>query len=83
MGLPPQGQYMGAEAGHLLGEISEDEHDHGRPMLSALAVSAVTGMPGEGFFKLARNLGKLTNSTLEAKGQFWENERNAVYAVWK
>ena len=58
MGLPPQGSHMGREIGQLLGEISEDEHVNGRPMLSAFAVS-VEGVPGPGFFALARDLGRL------------------------
>jgi len=81
MGLPPRGHYMGAEVGHLLGEISEDEHHNGRPMLSAIAVSVMTGMPGDGFFKLARSLGKLGAS--DSEREFWEKERDAVYATWK
>jgi len=40
MGLPLTGHHMSAETGHILGEISEDEINHGRPMLSAIAVGA-------------------------------------------
>ncbi len=52
MRLPLQGSYMGAEVGHVIGEISEDETLQGRPMLSALVVSATNGSPGPGFFGL-------------------------------
>ncbi len=82
MGLPLTGNYMGAETGHLLGEISEDEHCHGRPMLSAIAVST-SGMPGPGFFVLARSLGKLADTSGDPERRFWENEREAVYAAWQ
>jgi hypothetical protein len=82
MGLLPQGHHMGAETGHLLGEISEDECRHGRPMLSALAVS-VLGMPGEGFFKLATQLGRFDPSSGPTQRGFWEKERDAVYEAWK
>ncbi len=82
MRLLPQGHHMGAEVGHLLGEISEDECRHGRPMLSALAVS-VSGIPGEGFFKLATQLGKLDLSSGVTKEDFWQKERDAVYETWK
>ena len=82
MGLPPQGQYMGTEVGHLLGEISEDEHRHGRPMLSALAVS-VTGIPGKGFFKLAAQFGKLDIASGMTEQEFWQKERDAVYETWR
>ena len=82
VGLPTRGSYMGAEIGHLLGEISEDEHRHGRPMLSAIAVS-VSGMPGPGFFELARNLGKLDTAGAEQERDFWKKEKVAVYATWQ
>ncbi|PYU32929.1 MAG: hypothetical protein DMG28_10085 [Acidobacteria bacterium] len=82
MGLPPRGSHMGVEAGHLLGEISEDEHLNGRPMLSAIAVST-SGMPGSGFFELARRLGKITDTSADAQRRFWEKEKEAVYATWQ
>jgi len=82
MGLPPQGNYMGTETGHLLGEISEDEHKYGRPMLSAIAVSTA-GIPGDGFFKLARNLGKLAGTSTDTEREFWSSEKDAVYEAWK
>ena len=55
VGLPIVGAYMGTEIGHILGEISEDEHELGRPMLSAVAVG-VAGMPGDGFFCVCKEL---------------------------
>jgi hypothetical protein len=39
MGLPIIGSHMGLETGQILGEISEDEVNVGRPMLSAIAVN--------------------------------------------
>ena len=41
MGLAPGGD-AAQEVGQLLGEINEDEHNHGRPMLSAVAVEPTT-----------------------------------------
>jgi len=82
IGLPLKGSYMGAEIGHLLGEISEDEFNAGRPMLSSIAVN-VQGSPGSGFFELARSLGKLTEESKEAENDFWEEESEAVYEIWK
>ena len=52
MGLPPTGHHMGKEVGQMSGEISEAEHIQGRPMLSAVAISAPKRMPGSGFFDL-------------------------------
>lgn len=81
LGLPPSGNYMGVEIGKLLDEINEDEHGQGRPMLSALVVGT-RGMPGDGFFKLARALGRLQENAKEAERHFWRQEKAAVYAAW-
>jgi len=80
MGLRLTGNYMGAETGHVLGEVSEDEHLKARPMLSAVAVGT-SGKPGPGFFTLARQLGKMTPQQTE--DEFWRVELNSVYETWK
>jgi len=82
MGLPTTGSYMGAETGRMLGVISEDEFNHERPLLSAVAVSSVTNAPGEGFFGWAKDLGRLKDESKEGKRRFWEEEKAAVYEVW-
>jgi hypothetical protein len=85
MNLKDRGQHMGKETGHLLGEISEDEHNQTpeRPMLSALVVNANTGIPGDGFFVLARQLGRLKeNATKEQQKEFWANELKQIYDTW-
>jgi hypothetical protein len=64
VGLPILGAHMGREIARMLGEISEDESTRGRPMLSAVAVG-VDGSPGDGFFELAKTLGKLSADVLE------------------
>jgi hypothetical protein len=83
MGLPPSGHHMSKEVGQMSGEISEDEHSQGRPMLSAVAVSVTRRIPGSGFFDLARSLGKLQDSSEQAERRFWEEEKTAVYATWQ
>lgn len=80
MELPLTGSHMGAETGHLLGEISEDEVRAGRPMLSAVAVN-VSGKPGPGFYGLARKLNRLATDVDDVT--FWEQERDAVYDEWR
>jgi len=80
MGLPQRGSHMGREVGHLLGEVSEDETQAGRPMLSAVAVG-VSGSPGPGFFALARDLGRLDADGDETA--FWQAERQAAYDAWR
>jgi hypothetical protein len=84
------GQIMGLEAhlgmakeiGQLLGEINEDEHNNGRPMLSAVAVKPTTKMPGEGFFQFAKQLNKFDGETDEDKREFWRDEIQRVYEIW-
>ena len=80
MGLPLSGVHLPGVTGKILGEISEDEVSNGRPMLSALAVG-LKGLPGPGFYNLARKLGKLNLE--EDEQQFWQKECQAVYNVWK
>jgi hypothetical protein len=82
IGLPLTGNYMGSEIGSLVGEISEDEFNAGRPMLSAIVVNT-TGKPGPGFFGLARKLTKLHSASREEEVKFWEREKKAVYDQWK
>jgi hypothetical protein len=79
IGLPLTGGYMSGELGILLGEISEDEAANGRPMLSAIAVN-VQGLPGPGFFTLARQLGRLKD---EKEDAFWKVVCQSVYETWK
>ena len=74
---------MGKEVGQVLGEISEDEHAHGRPMLSALAVSSVTGQPGVGFLGLAKTLGLLQDDSPEGQAKFWKQTREKVSQTWE
>jgi hypothetical protein len=81
MGLKAQVD-MAAEIGQMLGEINEDEHDNGRPMLSAVAVEPTTRMPGEGFFQFAKELRKLDGETDEDKREFWRDEIQRVYGMW-
>ena len=81
-GLPKKGAYMGRQLGLLLGAISEDEALRGRPMLSALAISAA-GFPSDGFYALAIELGKLADDSKEGRLSFWEQEKTALYQRWE
>jgi hypothetical protein len=74
---------MAKEVGHLLGEISEDKCRSGRPMLSALAVHEQDGEPGNGFFELAKLIGKLNDDSEESRDRFWAQERDAAYILWR
>jgi len=66
----------------LLDKISRQEHEQGRPMLSAVVVQKEGeshGAPGDGFFKLARDLGVFREDN---KYIFWVSELNVVYNYW-
>ena len=63
----------------LLGEISSDEVSSGRPMLSALVVSKEFGVPLEGFFELAKSLGRYDGVDGD---KFWAVERDKAYEEW-
>ena len=82
MNLPLTGSYMGSQVGQIIGEISEEEHKRGRPMLSAIVVG-ISGSPGEGFFALAKILGYQFEESSSGKRKFWEDERQKVYSTFQ
>jgi len=85
MGKKPEekmGHYWANETGHMLREICEYEHKHNRPMLGAIVVLKDDGIPGKGFFELARGLGKLTSVSKQDEKTFWKQELLEVYKTW-
>ena len=67
------------ELAALLGEISTEEDHAGRGMLSVLVVHKHNQIPGEGFFELARRLGRPVNDKIE----FWASEFDRVCRYWR
>ena len=75
-----------AEIGRILGEVSSYEYHNDRPLLSALVVRAGDNYEGDGFFKLADELGlgnwkKLRDSNFDILEinkciEFWSDESN-------
>jgi hypothetical protein len=64
----------------MLDEISEEEDQAGRGMLSALVVHKHDDqIPGKGFFDLAKKLGRKVSN----KDQCWVEELNRVCSYWK
>ena len=80
LGITKPGGYLAAQVGQVLGEISEDEVACGRPMLSAIAVSA-QGETSPGFYKFAQELGLLASEGDQK--EFWKKECQKVYDCWK
>jgi len=63
----------------LLGEISSEESQAGRGMLTALVVHKTGDMqPGPGFFDLAKQLGHDTSDIVK----FWIDEVKHIFKVW-
>ncbi|MBZ0295215.1 MAG: hypothetical protein K8L99_21810, partial [Anaerolineae bacterium] len=66
-----------------LGVISTYEYSHGRPLLSVVTVFTNEGFPSNGFFNLAKELGKFSGSTEMEKLTFFANELKAAHQYWK
>jgi hypothetical protein len=81
-GMPLSGQNMGKQVGDMIGAISANEVAHGRPMLSAIVVG-VSGVPGDGFYAWAENLGRYNTAQHTRREDFWHQEMEAVYETWK
>jgi hypothetical protein len=82
--IDPYEQYWPGQrctgVGDALDNINHYEHQHGRPMLSALVVLAGEGYPGDGFAKLARNLGH--NVPEDIEHTFWRIQVSTVIRYW-
>ena len=61
----------------MIGDISTDEDEAGRGMLSAVVVNKRDGRPGPGFFTLARSLGRDTDDELRC----WNDELKKVHGT--
>lgn len=65
----------------ILGIISTYEHQHGRPMLTAIVVHKQDNVPGHGFFELAQHLGVLKPGADQLA--FFCGEVARVHSTWK
>ncbi len=65
---------------HFLGEISKEEAEAGRGMMTALVVHKDGDMqPGPGFYELAKSLGRDVSDDLVC----WVNEFKKVHEAWR
>lgn len=62
---------------HFLGQISTEEDEQGRPLITALVVHKHDGQPGDGFFNLAESLGH----EFDDREAFWIKQINALAEV--
>jgi len=65
--------------GQILGDISKQEHDAGKPMLSAVVTHKEDERPGPGFFELAQKLGLVGAMDSET---FFIHELKRVHQYW-
>lgn len=77
IGDDESGDHVVKQLADICGEISEDEHAAGRPLLSAVVVNE-EGHPGSGFFRLARRL----RIPFEDNDTFWIHELQRVANYW-
>jgi hypothetical protein len=68
------------ESGRILGEISTEEHNNKRNLLSVVVIRRDTERPGHGFFRLAKQLGRQRQH--EDDEIFYRNERNRGFHEW-
>lgn len=68
--------------GEILDEISEDEHEEGRPMLSALIKSGKSGQDDR-FFKMCERLGMGEWRELKKDKSFKLQHIEACHAFWR
>lgn len=73
--LEPNGTHLA----HMLGEISSEEDEEGRGLLTVVVVHKTGDLkPGPGFFRLARLRGR----HVVDEEQFWIEELRNVYNAW-
>ncbi len=77
-----ESEFARAEIGRILGAISEYEHKNERPLLSALVISKGDNYQGDGFYKLAEELGFGKWQKLKKDISFEIGQMNACYEFW-
>jgi hypothetical protein len=81
----PQGAFThrGSQIGRLLGDVCVGEWLEDRPLLSAIVISAEKGLPGKGFFNLARELRELSGNTRDEELEYWQAEVRRCHVFWQ
>ena len=68
----------GSELSEALGVGHAADHKAGDPIRAALVVGVHTGIPGPGFFNMARYLGALKGNDPKDEFLFWKAQRDAL-----
>ena len=83
VGLPPQRYVLLRQLPQLVEAVNADEAADGWPLLGALVVRKADGLPGAGFFRHARALGRLApDASRAAERSFHERELQRIYSAW-
>jgi hypothetical protein len=80
-GREMKGPHWAVHIGRILGRISTQEAEDGRPLLSAIVVSRDSKLPGEGFFTLGQELQKVERG--EDESAFARRQMRRVYEYWQ
>lgn len=72
MALPPNGTLLEG----ILTQISRQEDAQGRGLLSVVVINKKSGLPGDGFFALAKERGYEADGSQE---EFFQRHREVVY----
>lgn len=63
----------------FLGQLSTEEDAAGRGMITAIVVHKTDGLPGIGFYRLAKSLGR----NISDPELCWANEVKRVFSFWR
>lgn len=81
-GFRPESRQTTQRIGEILAAISQNEVNHNRPMLSALAVKPRNIVP-ENFFNHARAMGLMKSTFPHDEKAFWLRQKDACYRTWQ
>ena len=82
-GLPLLPYILSRHLPGLLNDISMAEHEEGWPLLGVLVLRKADGLPGVGFFKLVRKIGRLPPSAGKVgERAYFRKELQRVHSAW-
>ncbi len=82
-GLPLHPYILSRHLPGLLNVISMAEHEEGWPLLGVLVLRKADGLPGVGFFKLVRTIGRLPpNVGKVGERAYFRKELQRVHSAW-
>jgi hypothetical protein len=74
---------FGAPMAAILAQANYEEQEAGHfPLLSVLVILKDGGLPGNGFFQFARELGMSVGPSADAKLEFWASQIKACHEYW-